>query len=156
MNANNILIRVHLSFFSFLYFLFLTHLGITYRRPQGAFFTYHYFTCILLLCTWSPEVNCLSNPWVIVCFSSPSLYLYISDEFTFPNSHTCLFPLNLVKGWPKSQTVPPWPTTRWRLGTSPLQVLIIFSFSYFITHADALCIYVYVSHYVSHSSCIHE
>ena len=68
MNATGLLMQVHLSLFGFLYFLFLTRLGITYRRLQGVciclYLSVMYrrpqvqpylssFACILLLYTWS-------------------------------------------------------------------------------------------------------
>ena len=49
-----------------------------------------------------PEVNGLFYPWVIAYFSGPNSYLYMSDGFTFLDPHTDLYPLNLVRGWPKS------------------------------------------------------
>ena len=53
MNATELLMQMHLSLFNCLYFLFLAHLGVTYHRPYGAFFTYLSYTCIFLLCNCS-------------------------------------------------------------------------------------------------------
>ena len=134
MNVTRLLMQVLLSLFNFLYFLFLAHLGVTYCRPQGNYMGLHLsitYRCpqvhpllifpLLTSCFSIPgpsEVNGLSHPQVIACFSDPSLYLYMSDEFTFPDPHISLFPLNLVGGWPKSQIILPWPTTRYRLGVT--------------------------------------
>ena len=163
MNAIDFLMRVQLSFFNFLY---LTHLGITYCRPQGvclclylsimyrhpqsaAFLNFFLFSsCFFVL---GPlKVNGFSHPWVIAYFSDPSSYLYMGDGFTFLNPHTGLLPLNLVEGWPKSQTIPLWPMlagschasrahASWVYGMPhviaqyvPLQVLIVIIFPFHI------------------------
>ena len=41
------------------------------------------------------KVNGLSHLWVIVCFSVLSLYLYMSDKFTFLDPYIGLFPQRL-------------------------------------------------------------
>ena len=51
--------------------------------------------------TWSPESSWPYDSWVIVCFSRPSLFLYRNIGFTFPNLHIDLFPLTLIRCWPK-------------------------------------------------------
>ena len=150
----------------FLYFLFLTHLGITCCHPYGVCICLHLsaryrhpqvqpylssFTCILLHCTWSPGCEWSLLPRVIACFSGLSSYLYMSDGFTFPDPHTRLFPLNLVKGWPKSWIVSPWPTARRRLGTS------LFKFLYLSSFLTSSCMHhTYVSYVTFKCSCLHD
>ena len=112
-------------------------------------------TCILLSYTLFPRGEWPFSLWVIACFSSSSLYLYISDGFTFPDPHIGLFPLNLVGGWPKSQTVPLQPTARWRLGTSIASSYHLFLFIH--DHACrcfvhlCICLVSYFNHTCMHN-----
>ena len=131
--------------------LYLTHLDVTYRHPQGV-------SIFLFSFALGPlEVNGLSHLWVIVCFSGPSSFLYRIAGFTFPDAPTDSFPLNLFRGWPKFQTVLLQPMLAgsmscltWQLSTSLLQVLIVFYyFLDIITHVNALYIYAYVSYHFS-------
>ena len=140
MNANDFLTRVHLSFFTF--FSWHTQaLCIAIPRVHPFLIFPLLASCFSVL--GPSDVNGLSHPWVIACFSSPSLYLYISDGFTFPDPHTGLFPLNLVEGQPKPQTVPPWPIAMWRLGTSKFLSSFLF---HFLSCMRMLCAFMYMSH----------
>ena len=48
--------------------------------------------------TYLPGGEWPLSPLGNACFSGLSSYLYKSDEFTFPDSHTGLFPLNPFRG----------------------------------------------------------
>ena len=100
---------------AFFNFLCLTHLGVmyrcpygvrmglylsvTYRSPQNAAIPYLPLLASCFSVLGSSELNGLSHPWVIACFLGLNSYIYISDEFTFPDHWS--IPLNLVGSWPK-------------------------------------------------------
>ena len=54
-----------------------------------------------LFVTWSPRSSWPFNSWVIVCFLGSSLFLYRNVRFTFPDLPSDLFPLTLIRGYPK-------------------------------------------------------
>ena len=143
--------RAHLSFFNFFY---LTYLGITYRYPQGVYLCLHlsityrcpqsaaflnfflFSSCLSVL--GLPKVNGLFHLWVITCFSGPSSHLYMSDGLTLPDPYTRLFPLNLVEGWPKSQTVLLWPTLAGSCHASHAHASWVFAMSHMLTLAGSM------------------
>ena len=57
---------------------------------------------LIFLCTWSPRGEWPLSPLGNSLLLKSELYLYRIAGFTFPDTPTNLFPLNLFKGWPKS------------------------------------------------------
>ena len=87
-------------------------------------------TCNLIFYTWSLGGEWPLSPLGNSCFSRPSLFLYMSVRFTFPNPHTGLFSLNLVRDWPKFLDNTTLVHYEVEARYIPLQLLIVFLHSW--------------------------
>ena len=62
------------------------------------------YTCLVLyfkllhkhLLLVTPKISGLARSWVIGYLSEPSSFLYVIAKYTFPDSHTDLFPARYI------------------------------------------------------------